>query len=80
MTNLTALSRIDFFHLLTLQLERVRGIKKGLTEPSAACSDLPKVTQLVSGRVNIKTRTWFEDSFHYFSAALKNQGWNYIHV
>lgn len=44
------------------------------TEPSETFGDLPKVTQIVNGKVEARTRTWSEDSFHYFSAAFKNNG------
>lgn len=45
------------------------------TEPPETFGDLPKVIQLVSGRVEARTRTWSMDPFHYSSAAFKNKGW-----
>ena len=45
------------------------------TEPPETLGDLSKVTQLVSGRVEAKTRTWSRESFHYSSAAFKNKEW-----
>lgn len=35
------------------------------TEPPEKFDDLPKVKQLLSGRVEARTRTWSKDSFYY---------------
>ena len=44
-------------------------------KPPETSGDLSKVTQLVSGRVEARTRNWSRDFFHYSSSAFKNKEW-----
>lgn len=45
------------------------------TETPEKLGDLSKVTQLSSGRVAAKTKTWSKDSFYYSYVAFKNKRW-----